>query len=311
MKNVRTNEPLKNHTTFQIGGPARYFTELSETEDIINALTEAGSENIPYLIIGGGSNLLVSDKGFDGLVVKIKPHELKIEANKVTVDAGYTLAGLLMKTLDEGLTGLEFEAGVPGTVGGAIKGNAGTYGEAMDKAVESVNYINENLEVKTLPNQDCKFSYRHSIFKENDKWLIISAVLQMEKGGVESARKLVEERIRRRMETQPYGQPSAGCAFKNIIYTDEIAKKLVALGWEVSPKFKEYKKIPTAFVIENLGLKGKTIGKAQVSEKHANYIVNLGGATADDVVQLISYIKQQVRDKVGIQLVEEIRYLGF
>jgi len=311
MKNVRTNEPLKNHTTFQIGGPARYFTELSETEDIINALTEAGSENIPYLIIGGGSNLLVSDKGFDGLVVKIKPHELKIEANKVTVDAGYTLAGLLMKTLDEGLTGLEFEAGVPGTVGGAIKGNAGTYGEAMDKAVESVNYINENLEVKTLPNQDCKFSYRHSIFKENDKWLIISAVLQLDRGEVESARKLVEERIQRRMETQPYGQPSAGCAFKNIIYTDEIAKKLVALGWEVSPKFKEYKKIPTAFVIENLGLKGKTIGKAQVSEKHANYIVNLGGATADDVVQLISYIKQQVRDKVGIQLIEEIRYLGF
>src|SRR3989344_1573939 len=311
MKNVRTNEPLKNHTTFQIGGPARYFTELSETEDIINALTEAGSENIPYLIIGGGSNLLVSDKGFDGLVVKIKPHELKIEANKVTVDAGYTLAGLLMKTLDEGLTGLEFEAGVPGTVGGAIKGNAGTYGEAMDKAVESVNYINENLEVKTLPNQDCKFSYRHSIFKENDKWLIISAVLQMEKGGVESARKLVEERIQRRMETQPYGQPSAGCAFKNIIYKDEIAKKLVALGWKIPSKFQEYKKIPTAYVIENLGLKGKTIGKAQISEKHANYIVNLGGATADDVVQLISYIKQQVRDKVGIQLIEEIRYLGF
>ena len=162
-----------------------------------------------------------------------------------------------------------------------------------------------------MPNQDCKFSYRHSIFKENDKWLIISAVLQLDRGEVESARKLVEERIQRRMETQPYGQPSAGCAFKNIIYTDEIAKKLVALGWEVSPKFKEYKKIPTAFVIENLGLKGKTIGKAQISEKHANYIVNLGGATADDVVQLISYIKQQVRDKVGIQLVEEIRYLGF
>ena len=308
---VLENEPLKNHTTFQIGCPAKYFVELSETDDLINILKTAKDNKISYIFIGGGSNLLVSDDGFDGLVIKIKPYNIKINGTGVEVDAGYPLAGLIMECLDNQLTGLEFAAGVPGTVGGAIKGNAGTYGEAMDKVIKEVTYLDENLEVKTLNKKDCSFSYRHSIFKENEKWLIISAILTLEKDGKEASKKLIDERIQKRMDSQPYGQPSAGCAFKNIIYTDEIAKKMESLGWELSDKFKKYKKIPAAFVIEQLGLKGKTIGKAQISAKHANYIVNLGGATADDVVQLISYIKQQVRDKVGVQLQEEVRYFGF
>ena len=305
------DEPLKNHTTFQIGGPAKYYLELSKTENLMRVLKIAKEHRLKYLFLGGGSNLLASDRGFDGLIIKIKPEELKFDDNQVTANSGYILAGLIIKCLAAGLTGLEFAAGVPGTVGGAIKGNAGTYGEAMDKIVLSVEFIDANLELKTFSNQECKFGYRHSIFKEHDDWLITSAALKLEKGDTAASQKLIQERIGYRMQSQPYGHPSAGCAFKNIIYTEEIADKLKKLGWEVSPKFKEYKKIPTAYVIENLGLKGKTIGQAQISEKHANYIINLGGATADEVVQLVSYVKQQARDALGIQLQEEIRYLGF
>ena len=308
---VRENELLKNHTTFQIGGPARIYLEVSEPSKLVECLKVIKIEGMNYMLLGGGSNLVISDQGFSGAVIKIKPRELEINGEQVKVDSGYLLAGLIMKTLDAGLTGLEFEAGVPGTVGGAIKGNAGTYGEAMDKTVKSVEFLDDALNIKTINNVDCNFSYRHSIFKEHDSWLILSSILQLAKGNAQAGRELIDQRIKYRMDSQPYGCPSAGCTFKNIIYTQAIAKQLKKLDWEISPKFKEYKKIPAAWVIENLGLKGKTIGKSQVSEKHANYIINLGGAKADEVVQLVSLIKQQVRDRVGIQLEEEIRYVGF
>lgn len=308
---VRENEPLKNHTTFQIGGPAKIYLEVSEPTKLVDLLRIIKGAGLDYMWLGGGSNLVVSDQGFDGAVIKIKPRELTIEGEQVKVDSGYLLAGLIMKTLDAGLTGLEFEAGVPGTVGGAIKGNAGTYGEAMDKVVSTVEFLDENLTIKTLKNVNCNFSYRHSIFKEHDNWLILSSQIKLVKGDTRSSRELIDQRIKYRLDSQPYGCPSAGCTFKNIIYTEEIAEQLKKLDWPISPKFKEYKKIPAAWVIENLGLKGKTIGKAQVSEKHANYIINLGGAHAEEVIQLVSLIKQQVRDKAGIQLEEEIRYVGF
>jgi len=308
---VRENEPLKNHTTFQIGGPAKFYIEALTPEDLIAVLKILKEEKVDYLMLGGGSNLLVSDNGYNGAVIKLKPKELRINELEVVVDSGYTLAGLLMKTLETGFTGLEFAAGVPGTVGGAIKGNAGTFGEAMDKVVKTVDFINDNLEIQTIAKDDCKFIYRHSIFKEHDSWLVISAKLELEKGNMEISRKLVDERIEGRKNSQPYGYPSAGCAFKNIIYTQEIADSLKELGWDMPEKFKQFGKIPTSWIIEHLDLKGRTIGQAQISEKHANYIINLGGAKADEVIQLVSIIKQQVRDKTGIQLQEEVRYLGF
>jgi len=308
---VRKNELLKNHTTFQIGGPAKFYIEALTPEDLISVLKILKGEGVNYLMLGGGSNLLVSDTGYNGAIIKLKPRELQINGLEVIVDSGYTLAGLLMKTMEAGLTGMEFEAGVPGTVGGAIKGNAGTFGESMDKIVKTVDFINDNLEIQTITKEDCKFVYRHSIFKEHDAWMVVSAKLELEQGDREASRKLVDKRIEDRKNNQPYGFPSAGCAFKNIIYTEEIANNLKELGWDVSEKFKQFGKIPTSWVIEHLDLKGKTIGNAQISEQHANYIINLGGAKAEEVVQLISFIKQQVRDKTGIQLQEEVRYLGF
>src|SRR3990167_1773515 len=180
---VSQNEPLKDHTTFQIGGPASLYLEVREPQALPEVLKILRTEKINYLILGGGSNLLVSDQGFKGAVIKKFPRPLSISGTAVTVDASYSLAGL------------EFAAGVPGTVGGAIKGNAGTYGEAMDKVVKTVSYINSDLQPAILENSGCCFAYRHSIFKEHDNWLITDSVIKLEQGNIEASRRLIEERI--------------------------------------------------------------------------------------------------------------------
>lgn len=308
---IMENEPLKNHTTFQIGGPAKLFIEASAPQQLIEVLKILKQENIPYLIIGSGSNLLVADDGYEGAVIKMNPGEIQISKTKVFVQGGYSLSDLLLITMEAGLTGMEFAAGVPGTVGGAISGNAGTFGEDMGKVIKTVDFINDDLEIQTFNNQECDFTYRHSIFKEHDNWLIVSACLELQKGDIKTARHLVEERIAGRKKSQPCGYASAGCVFKNVLFTDELAQKLISLGWDVPGKFRQFGKIPVSWIIDRMEIKGKTIGSAQISEKHGNYIINLGVAKADEVVQLISFMKQQVRDKTGIQLQEEIRYLGF
>jgi len=306
---LKGNEPLKNHTTFKIGGPAKFFAEVNQTDILKALLTEAKANNIAWTMIGGGSNILASDGGFNGLVIKIIPSEMTIEDKVVKVWAGNYLAVVLQSVLSAGLTGMEFSAGIPGTIGGAVKGNAGTYGEDMSKVVETVNFLDENFAEKIFSKNECGFAYRHSIFKEHLDWLITSVVLKLERGDLEASKKLVMERLQKRTCQPP--QPSAGCIFKNIEWTDEIGEKITKLGWELKPEFKTHGKIPTAWIIENLDLKGMTMGKVKISEKHANYLVNTGDATADEVVQLISLVKQKARDEAGIQLHEEVRYLGF
>jgi len=306
---ILENEPLKNHTTFKIGGPAKYFVETNQTDVLKALLTEAKTNNVAWTMIGGGSNILVSDSGFNGLVIKIIPGELEIDGATIRVWAGNFLAVVLQNVLSAGLTGMEFSAGIPGTIGGAVKGNAGTYGEDMSKVVEEVNFLDENSAEKTFTKNDCGFSYRNSVFKDHPQWLITNVVLKLEQGDLEASKKLVMERLQKRTCQPP--EPSAGCIFKNVIWTEEIAAKLEKLGWELKPEFKTHGKIPTAWVIENLDLKGRTMGRAKISEKHANYLVNTGEATADEVMQLISLVKQKVRDEAGIQLREEVRYLGF
>jgi len=306
---LKENESLKNHTTFKIGGPAKFFAEVNRTDVLKALLVEAKANNIAWTMIGGGSNILAADNGFDGLVIKLIPGEMTVQDETVTVWAGNYLAVVLQSVLSAGLTGMEFSAGIPGTIGGAVKGNAGTYGEDMGKVIEIVNFLDENFAEKQCLNNECGFTYRHSIFKDHADWLITSVILKLERGDLEASKKIVMERLKKRTCQPP--EPSAGCIFKNIIWTEEIQSKLEKLGWEPQGDFKKHGKIPTAWLIDNLDLKGKTIGRAQVSPIHANYIVNLGDATADEVMQLISVIKQKARNTAGIQLHEEVRYLGF
>lgn len=305
--NIEKNISLKDYTTFKIGGPAEFFANVKTIEELQEALAWADENNQMVKVLGGGSNMLVSDKGLKGLVVKLNFNKLEFDGTKVIVGPGVMLADLLSQALEHNLTGLEFAAGVPGTVGGAIRGNAGTYGLAMSDVVARIKYFDrQDKQVKELNKDQADFSYRHSIFKV-EPWIILEAELNLDRGNAEEAKKLVQERLDYRKATQP-NLPSAGCIFKNIRFEEVDLAKLKDKHIDVD-KFAKFKKIPAAHIIEKAGLKGHSIGGAQVSDVHANYIVNKGGASSDDVIMLISFIKQQVRDKYGVQLQEEVQLL--
>ncbi|KKP91714.1 MAG: UDP-N-acetylenolpyruvoylglucosamine reductase [Parcubacteria group bacterium GW2011_GWA2_36_10] len=304
---IQENIILAPYTTFKIGGPAEYFALVKTLEELQEAIAWAKENAKDIFVFGGGSNLLISDNGIKGLVIKLDLQRLEFDENKVIVGAGLSLAYLLNQALENALTGLEFAAGVPGTVGGAIRGNAGTYGLAMGDVVTAIRYLDKNNELKTMAKNEADFAYRHSIFKVNN-YLIVEAELLLAKGDVAASKALVQERLMYRKNNHP-NQPSAGCIFKNISFKEADIESLKAKSIEVE-KFLEHKKIPAGYLIEKAGLKAKTIGQAQVSTQHANYIINLGGAKAEEVMILTSLIKQQIRDKFGLQLEEEVQFVG-
>ncbi len=304
--NIQKNIELKKYTTFKIGGPAEYFVEVENVEELKEALFFAKDKNINIFILAGGTNILISEKGIKGLVVKIKLNKLDFKGKKVIVESGVILAQLLEESLDNNLIGLEFATGIPGTVGGAIRGNAGTYGLAMSDIIKKIIYLDENYYIKKMNVKECNFKYRHSIFKEKP-YYILSAELKLKSGNVKESRKLIKERLDYRANTQPQGF-SSGCVFKNVSFDNIDIKKLKNKGVDIE-KFKKFKKIPSGYLIEEIGLKGKIIGGAKISEKHANYILNFNNATYEDVIILISYIKQKIRSKYGIQLEEEIQII--
>lgn len=303
---IRKQVPLSKHTNFRIGGPADFFVEVKNIEEAKKAVTWAQDHRRPILALGGGTNMLISDQGYRGLVIKLSLNALEIKGEMVSVGAGVLVSYLLNMTLNAGLVGLEFLTGVPGTVGGAIRGNAGTYGIGLGDVLAVIRYLDENYQLAEMPVEQGHFAYRHSIFKEK-KYIILEADLKLKKGEVEAARKLVADRLKYRQATQPNG-PSAGCIFKNVPLDQVDVDKLKNKGVDTS-LFTKYQNIPAGYLIDHMGLKGKKIGGAEVSSKHANYILNTGQANAEDVITLISFIKQQVRDEYGIQLQEEIQLI--
>jgi len=308
---IEKNKSLKEYTTFKIGGPAEYFADVKTAQEVQDVLQWAKDNNQPVKILGGGSNMLIADAGLKGLVVKLSLDKLEFDDLKVTVGPGVRLAYLLNKALEQDLTGLEFAAGIPGTVGGAIRGNAGTYGLAMDSVVKKIKYADENGQLKEITATEAKFAYRHSIFKDVDnKDIILSVVFELQSGDRAKIKQKMKEIIMER--NKKFNNYScAGCVFKNIEISEnewsEIKKK-----WPNLPdEFLRFRKIPAGWLIEECDLKGKKIGGAQVSDQHANVIINAGQATAEDVIILTSIIKQKVRSKFNLQLMEEIEYLGF
>ncbi len=297
------NEPLANHTNFKIGGPARYFFIAENEEDLVKAVKAAKELNLPYFILGGGSNILVSDEGFDGLVIQIKDLKLKIEDNLVTVGVGVKLSNLIDEALKNDLVGLEFLAGIPGNVGGAVYGNAGAWGQSIGDFIKEMKVFNGET-VKVIKKAEADFSYRHSRFKETRE-IILEIILELKKGDVEASKDKIKEILDKRHANQPYQSPCAGCTFKNV----PIAK--INLVKNNLLQFASFKEIPTAYLIEQCGLKGKTIGGAQVSEKHGNFIINTGNAKASEVLELVKFVKEKVRERFGVELEEEIILVGF
>lgn len=314
---ILENIPLAPYTTFEIGGPARFFCEAKTKKEIIKAIQWAKNKKVRYFILAGGSNVLVADNGFDGLVIKLQVSSYRLRDRIIIAEAGLNLAKLVQLALENSLTGLEWAIGIPGTLGGAIRGNAGAMGHSISEIIKKVEVLiddkqNQKLKVKKFSNRECKFGYRDSIFKSRSNLIILGAELQLKKGNKEEIRKRMAEYLKKR-EGQPK-EPSAGCIFKNVeiarqpeIQFQEDNKEFVKIRRELVPIHDG--KIAAGWLIEQCDLKGKKIGRAKISEKHANFIVNLGGAKAEDVFILISLIKQKVRNKFNIQLEEEIEFV--
>jgi UDP-N-acetylmuramate dehydrogenase len=297
---------LKDYTTFKIGGPAKYFLVIKTKEDLIAAIKMAKHLKLPVFILGGGSNVLISDKGLNGLVIKTVNTKIAlIGQDSVFVEAGANSAKLMKFTIENSLSGIEWFAGIPGTIGGAIYGNAQAFGTKMSDSIKSVEVLDlKTLKIINLSNKQCKFSLKNSIFKTNKNLIIISAVLKLKK----AKRKEIEEKIKKhisyRKKSHPIKFPSAGSVFIN----PELViknKKLLAKFPELI-EFNKWGVVHAGYLIEKCGLRGKRIGNAQISLQHANFIVNLGGAKAKDVLQLIKLAKQKVKKTFNINLKQEI-----
>jgi UDP-N-acetylmuramate dehydrogenase len=255
--------------------------------------------------LGGGSNILFSDKGYNGLIIKINNKKIEFKNNNIICGGGVLFFKLVFAAKEKSLSGLEWAAGIPGTVGGAIFGNAGAFdGEIKDSIKEVIAFDTKNLKEKKFNNKECKFSYRNSIFKKTKKYIIISGVFALKKGNKKEISAEIKKNILYRKNNHPLEHPSAGSIFKNQKINEKI-KKLFKKFPDLK-QFEEKKEIPAAYLIYRCNLKGKKIGKAKISEKHTNFIINVGNAKAEDVISLINLVKKKVKNKFNIDLKEEI-----
>ena len=285
---VKIDEPMRKHTNFKIGGNADVFVIEKNIEEIKCVIKFSKENNILLTILGNGSNVLVSDKGIRGIVLQVGTKEIKIEKQKnalVEVEAGVMLGALAQVLLKQSISGFEFAAGIPGSIGGAIRMNAGAYGGEMKDIVKDVTVLNEKGEINVLTNEECEFSYRHSRFTDS-KEIVIKVTLELPVGDEAEIKAKMDEYNQSRREKQPLNLPSAGSTFKR--GSDFITAKL----------------------IDECGLKGYTSGDAQVSTLHAGFVVNLGNATAQDVLNVVSHVKQVVLEKTGKQIELEVELLG-
>lgn len=285
---VLKNEPMKDHTTFKIGGKADIYVKAGSIDDIKKVLNYVKQNQITLTILGNGSNVLVKDQGIRGIVLSVNMQEYHIHKGKeilVSCDGGVKLANLANILLKEEITGFEFAAGIPGTIGGAVRMNAGAHGSEMKDIVKEVIYMDFAGNINTLQAKDLEFDYRYSIFK-NKIGIILQILLKLQYGKQEEIRSKMEEYKKYRKEKQPIGYPSAGSTFKR-------GKDFI-----------------TAKVIDECGLKGYQIGGAKISDLHAGFIINDQSATAKDVITLIAYTKEQVKQKTGKQIELEIEILG-
>lgn len=281
---VLVDEPMSRHVTFRAGGKADYFV-TAESEAVLTELIHfLRKENISWYLIGNGSNVLFVDDGYHGVVVKIGrfPEDLKVEGNRLRAGAGVLLSQMAKKAEEAGLTGLEFAAGIPGTVGGAVVMNAGAYGGEMKDCIVRVKVLDKEGKICWLSKEELKLSYRHSIMME-EPFVVLEAEVLLEPGNREEISGKMKELAHRRREKQPLEYPSAGSTFKRP--EGYFAGKL----------------------IEDAGLKGKNVGDAQVSEKHSGFVINKGNATAGEILELISQVQNKVYEQFGVRLEMEVR----
>ena len=290
---IKLDEPMSKHTSFRVGGNADAYIIVQNKENLIEVLKIAKEYNLPITIVGNGTNLLVKDNGIRGLVINYASSNFeiidanKVDAYKIKVDSGVKNGVFAQFLLKNELTGFEFAAGIPGTIGGAIYMNAGAFGGEIANIVESVTYISlKDLKIYTLKNEQCEFAYRTSIFEQDEDKIILEAIFNFKKGKKEEIAQKMDEFRNKRLSSQPLDKPSAGSTFKR-------GENFI-----------------TAKLIDECNLKGYKIGGAQVSEKHAGFIINTGNASAKDIIDLIKYVKTKVYEKFGVEIKPEVRVIG-
>ena len=304
---VKEDEPMSKHTNFRIGGPAKWFVEIKSVEELQQILKIAQAQNVSTFVFGGGSNLLVDDSGFNGIVIKIAMRDMKINGTRVYAQAGVLSAALARAAAKAGLAGFTWAISLPGTIGGAVRGNAGCFGgETKDFLVE-VEVLRASHMV-TMSKDQLAFGYRDSAIKHSTD-IVLSATFEFPVGDPVRLVKELDEKLAARKSSQPLDAGSAGCLFKNyeISSDDELQrlKEKLDIPLEVSTT----RRLSAGWLIDQLDLKGMQIGGAKISNQHGNFVVNTGSATADDVMQLVALIKTRARNSFGIQLEEEVFFL--
>lgn len=310
---VRENIALKPFSTFKIGGPARYFFVAATSEAMVTALQAANDANVPVFVLGGGSNVLISDIGFDGLVIHDGNRSYQVDGTLVHCGSGLSTMDLLTRAAEQGLGGIEFMAGIPGNIGSAIRGNAGAWGHAFGELLTDIELYREGRR-EHVKSESLEFAYRWSVLRGN-RWIVLGATIKLQRRESGQIQQEVAKIISDRQARLP-AEPSIGSIFKNIELGDipsDLPRLLKALDVTEAEFWAKAKyKLPVGFLTERLDLRGTRVGGAMLSEKHGNVIINPDGkATADDVVQLITIIKTRIRDQLGIQLQEEIQYVGY
>lgn len=300
---------LKDFVTFDIGGHCEHFVEVFNLNELKEALDFSRECGLPFLILGQGSNLLVSDSGFKGVVIKISMKEYKFDGQTLIAQAGVHIGDLVEATIKRELSGLEWASGLPGSLGGAVRGNAGAFGWCMADIVNKVTYLDTDGNIKELSKSECMFKYRDSFFKHNPG--IITQVEIILKGGkAKDIKDRIFKNVTYRVSLHPIDFPNAGSIFKNIEDSQKVKMLL-----EKDPKIKDFLskwngKVSAAYLIEEAGMKGRSIGGAQVSFKHANFIINKDGASACDVLELIKLVRNEVFKKFELELELEIQFVG-
>lgn len=284
---VWPDEPMKKHTTFRVGGPADLLVCPKTATEIAEILKLCRAAEVPYFIIGNGSNLLVSDAGYRGVILKIfkNMNEIRIDGDRIYADAGALLSTVSRKAMEAGLAGMEFASGIPGTLGGACVMNAGAYGGEMKDILESVNVLTDQGEIRTLSVEELELGYRYSVIKDRGD-IVLEAVLHLQEGDREQIAARMQELKEKRVEKQPLEYPSAGSTFKRP--EGYFAGKL----------------------IQDAGLRGYRVGGAQVSEKHCGFVINTGDATAADVMELIRNVQDKVYERFQVRMEPEVKFLG-
>lgn len=303
---VSQNVPLSRHTRFGIGGPAAILVETASPEAFGIAWRTAREAGVPVAIIAGGTNLIVSDHGFDGVVLRYTASDIQMEGTHVHADAGAQLQELVDFTIERGLKGLETMTGIPGSVGAAVYGNAGAYGHSISEYVRHVRFFNGDR-ADVFHNAACEFAYRDSVFKRHKNWIVFSVELELAASDPVELRRTADEIRGIRDRKYPPEMKCAGSIFKNLV----LAELPDALARQVPERVVREGKVPSAYFLEQAGAKGLRRGDIHVADYHANLIYNAGSGTAQELCDLIAELKSRVRERFGLELDEEVQYVGF